>query len=96
MVVDTYVLQPPIVTSCETASTLLVLLKGTIIRVCWWVVRFELWVCPCANKWLYFWDRDLLEGISRWFPLKTEIQKWIEEQEKDFVEPQNKNPSIGT
>jgi hypothetical protein len=34
--------------------------------------------------------------MSRWFPSKTEIQKWIEEQEKDFVEAQNKNPSIST
>jgi hypothetical protein len=24
--------------------------------------------------------------MSRWFPSKTKIQKWIEEQEKDFTE----------
>jgi hypothetical protein len=34
--------------------------------------------------------------MSRWFPSKTEIQKWIEDQEKDFVEAQNKNPNIST
>jgi hypothetical protein len=34
--------------------------------------------------------------MSRWFPSKTEIQKWIEEQEKDFAEAQNKNPNIST
>jgi hypothetical protein len=44
----------------------------------------------------FFQDRDLLEGMSRWFPSKTEIQKWIEEQEKDFIEAQNRNPNIST
>jgi hypothetical protein len=34
--------------------------------------------------------------MSRWFPSKTETQKWIEEQERDFTEAQNKNPSINT
>jgi hypothetical protein len=34
--------------------------------------------------------------MSRRFPSKTKIQKWIEDQEKDFVEAQNKNPSLGT
>jgi hypothetical protein len=34
--------------------------------------------------------------MSRWFPLKTKIRKWIEEQEKDFVEAHKKNPSIST
>jgi hypothetical protein len=46
------------------------------------------------NKWFHCEDRDLLEGMSRWFPLKTKIQKWIEEKEKDFEEAQNKNPNI--
>ena len=32
--------------------------------------------------------------MSRWFPSKTEIQKWIEDQEKDFAEAQNKNPDL--
>jgi hypothetical protein len=32
--------------------------------------------------------------MSRWFLLKTEIQKWIEDQEKDFAEAQNKNPKL--
>jgi hypothetical protein len=32
--------------------------------------------------------------MSKWFPSKTEIQKWIEDQEKDFVESQNKKPNI--
>jgi hypothetical protein len=32
--------------------------------------------------------------MSRWFPSKTEIQKGIEDQEKDFVEAQNKNPNL--
>jgi hypothetical protein len=48
----------------------------------------------CANKWFRCRDRDLFEGMSRWFPSKTKIQKWIEEQEKDFAEAHNKNPSI--
>jgi hypothetical protein len=30
--------------------------------------------------------------MSRWFPSKIEIQKWIEDQENDFAEAQNKNP----
>jgi hypothetical protein len=34
--------------------------------------------------------------MSRWFPSKKEIQKWIEEKERDFAEAQNKNPSIST
>jgi hypothetical protein len=34
--------------------------------------------------------------MSRWFPSKTEIQKWIEDQEKDFAEAQNKNPNLST
>jgi hypothetical protein len=34
--------------------------------------------------------------MSTWFPSKTYIQKWIEEQEKDFAKAQNKNPSIST
>jgi hypothetical protein len=33
--------------------------------------------------------------MLRWFPSKTEIQKWIEYQEKDFTDAQNKNPSLG-
>jgi hypothetical protein len=31
--------------------------------------------------------------MSRWFPSKTNIQKWIEDQEKEFDETQNKNPN---
>jgi hypothetical protein len=34
--------------------------------------------------------------MSRWFPSKTIIYKWIEDQEKDFVEAQNKNPNLST
>jgi hypothetical protein len=34
--------------------------------------------------------------MSRWFPSKTEIQKWIEEKERDYVEAQNKNANIST
>jgi hypothetical protein len=34
--------------------------------------------------------------MSRWFPLKTEIQRCIEEQEKDFAESHNKNPKLST
>jgi hypothetical protein len=34
--------------------------------------------------------------MSRWFPSKKEIHNWIEEQERDFAEAQNKNPSIST
>jgi hypothetical protein len=56
----------------------------------------EPWVYPCANKWFCFWDRNLHEGMSRWFPSKTKIQKWIEDQERDFVEAQNKNPKLST
>jgi hypothetical protein len=39
---------------------------------------------------------NLREGMSRWFPSKTKIQKCIEDQEKDFVEAQNKNPNLST
>jgi hypothetical protein len=34
--------------------------------------------------------------MSRWFPSKTRIQKWIEDQEKDFPKAQNMNPNIST
>ena len=34
--------------------------------------------------------------MSRWFPSKTKTQKWIEDQEKDFVEAQNKNPNLSS
>jgi hypothetical protein len=68
--------------------------KGPVGRACWCVVRAEPWVFPCANKWFYFWDQNLLEGMSRSFPSKTEIQKRIEDQEKDFVEAHNNNPNI--
>jgi hypothetical protein len=34
--------------------------------------------------------------MSRWFPSKIEIQKWIEDQEKDFVNAQNKNLNLIT
>jgi hypothetical protein len=39
---------------------------------------------------------NLLEGMSRWFPSKTKIQKWIEDQERDFAEAQNNNPNLST
>jgi hypothetical protein len=73
-----------------------VLLKGSITRACWCTLGAESWVYPCAKKWFHCWDRNIHEGISRWFPSKTEIQKWIEDQEKDFTEAQNKNPNIST
>jgi hypothetical protein len=56
----------------------------------------EPWVFPSANKWFRCWDQILCEGISRWFPSKKEIHKWIEDQERDFVEAQNKNPKLST
>jgi hypothetical protein len=34
--------------------------------------------------------------MSGLFPSKIEIQKWIEDQERDFVEAQNKNPKLST
>jgi hypothetical protein len=86
LVVDACVLQPPITTSGETTSALQVFSKGPIVRACWRAIRAEPWVCPYANKWFHCQDRDPLEGISRWFPSKKKIQKWIEEQEKDFIE----------
>jgi hypothetical protein len=73
-----------------------VLPKGPIVKACWCAVRDEPWVFPCANKWFHCRDRDLPEGMSRWFPSKTKIQKWIEDQEKDFVESHNKNLNIST
>jgi hypothetical protein len=91
-----YVLQPPIATSGETASTSQMCLKGPIVRDCWCTLGFEPWVYPYAKKWFRCWDRNLLDGMSRWFPSKTEIQKWIEDQEKDFAEIQNKNPNLST
>jgi hypothetical protein len=71
-----------------------VLPKGTVVRSCWCALGVELGVFLCANKWLRCRDKNLLEGMSRWFPSKTKIQKWIENQEKEFVESQNKNPNI--
>jgi hypothetical protein len=96
LVVDTCVLQPHIATLGENASALQVFLKGPVVRAYWCAVRVEPWVCPYANKWFRCQDQDLLEGMSRWFPSKIEIQKWIKEQVKDFVEYQNKNHNIST
>jgi hypothetical protein len=73
-----------------------VLPKGPVVRVCRCIVRVEPWVYLYANKWFCCQDQDILEGISRWFPLKTKIQNWIEEHERGFAEDQNKNPSIST
>jgi hypothetical protein len=87
-------LATPTAGSGETASASQVLPKGSVARACWCTLGAEPWVCPCANKWFCCRDLNLLEGMSRWFPSKTEIQKWIEDQEKDFVEAQNKNPNL--
>jgi hypothetical protein len=84
----------PIATLGETASALQVFPKGPILRVCWCALGAKPWVFPCANKCLLCRDMNLLEGMSRWFPLKIEIHKWIEDQEMDFVEAQNKNPKL--
>jgi hypothetical protein len=73
-----------------------VLPKGPVARACWCALGAEPWVCPCANKWFCCRDKNIFEGMSRWFPSKTEIQKWIEDQEKDFTEAQNKNPKLST
>jgi hypothetical protein len=59
-------------------------------------LSIEPWGCPCANKWFRCQDQNLLEGMSRWFPSKTEIQKWIEYQEKDIVEAQKKSHNLST
>jgi hypothetical protein len=50
LVVDTCVLQPPIATLSETASSLQVFPKGLVVRACGCTVRVESWVCPYANK----------------------------------------------
>jgi hypothetical protein len=73
LVVDTYVLQPPISTSGETTFASQVLFKGLIVSDCWCAIRVEPWVCPCADKWFCYRDQDLLEGMPRWFPSKTKI-----------------------
>jgi hypothetical protein len=39
---------------------------------------------------------NLLDGMTRCFPSKIDIQKWIEDQENDFVEAQKKKPKINT
>jgi hypothetical protein len=87
---------PLIATLGETASASQVFLKGKVVRGFWCTLGAEPWVCPCANKWFYCRDLNLLEGMSRWFPSKTNIHKWIEDKEKDFVEAQNKNPNLST
>jgi hypothetical protein len=80
----------------EIASASQVLSKGPVVRSCWCALGVEPWVCPCANKWFYYQDRNHLEGMLRWFSSKIEIQKWIDDQEKDFAEAQNKNPNLST
>jgi hypothetical protein len=87
---------PLIATSSESASALQVLPKGPVVRTCWCALGVEPWVYPYANKWFPCWDKNLLEGMSRWFPSKIEIHKWIEDQEKDFVEAQNKKSNLST
>jgi hypothetical protein len=32
--------------------------------------------------------------MSRWFPSKTKIQKWIKDQEKNFAKAQKNNPNL--
>jgi hypothetical protein len=73
-----------------------VLPKGPVVRDCWCALGAETWAFPCANKWFRCWDMNLLEGMSRQFQSKTKIQKWIEDQEKEFAEAQNKNPNISS
>jgi hypothetical protein len=87
---------PPIATSSETAPALQVFPKGPVVRDCWCIVRTIPRVCPCSNKWFCCQDQNILEGMSTWFPLNKEIQKWIEEQENDFIEAHNKNPNLST
>jgi hypothetical protein len=84
---------PLIATLGEIASSSQVLPKGSVVRACWCALGAKPWVCPYAKKWFRCWDRNILEGMSRWLVSNTEIQKWIEDQEKDFVEAQNKNPN---
>jgi hypothetical protein len=71
-----------------------VFLKGPVVRACWCTLGVEPWVFPYANKWFRCRERNILEGMLRWFPSKIEIQKWIEDQEKDFAEAQNKIPNL--
>jgi hypothetical protein len=78
LVIDTNVLQNPIATLVETSSASQLLSKGPIVRACWCVVRAKPWLWTYANKWFHCLDWDLLERMSRWFPLKIELQKWIE------------------
>jgi hypothetical protein len=87
---------PPIAISGETSSASQVFPKGSIVRACWCTLGAEPWVCPYTNKWFHCRNKNILEGMLRWFPSKTKIQKWIEDQQKDFVEDQNKNPNIST
>jgi hypothetical protein len=96
LVVDIYVLQPPIATSGGTSSSLQLFLKGPIVRACWCALGDEPWVCPCANKWFRWSDQNFLEGMPRWFPSKTNIHKWIEDQENVFAKAHNKNPNLST
>jgi hypothetical protein len=87
----------PLITSLgETASASQVFPKGPVVRACWCTLGAEPWVFPCANKWFRCWDKNVFKGMSRWFPSKTKIQKWMEYQEKDFTEAQNKNPNLSS
>jgi hypothetical protein len=67
-----------------------------MVRACWCALGDEPWVFPYSNKWFRCRDQNLLEGMTRWFPSKTKTQKWIEDQEKDFVEAQDKNPNLSS
>jgi hypothetical protein len=49
LVIDICVLQPPIDTLGEDASTSQVLPKGPVVRACWCTFGAEPWVCPYAN-----------------------------------------------
>jgi hypothetical protein len=51
---------------------------------------------PLCQHMVPFHDINLLEGMSRWFPSKIDIQKWIKDQEEDFVESHNKNTNFST
>jgi hypothetical protein len=85
MVVDTCVLQPPIATSGETASSPRVFLKGPMCRDFWCVVRVEPWVFPCANSTIKTFRQScvkLLNDPSYVKVLKNMLERCSTEEER--------------
>jgi hypothetical protein len=73
-----------------------VLPKGPVARACWCALGVNPGSSPVPTNGSLARIGIFFKGMSRWFPSKIDIQKWTEDQEKDFIEAQKKNPKLST